>query len=302
MGRRHTFRISAGVIPAENAGDESAVPNFWKPRFLAWLVLCACVLVPAQTRAGTIVYSTDFESLSVGSKLLGQDGWSTAIPAFLNPDAAKITDDAARTGSQSLKVLGSDLASSGGITSPYEAVGSYRRPVSFNAAANGYPKVRLSADVRLDGGQFASGDFASASLAARSGIASVGEIALSSDGRVYGYDGIAGGPLFTSGPVSLSDWHNLALEVDFLNNVTRFFLNGGLLGTFNYAASNTSDVLLRGALVAYARPDSGDFRRSDATYRYDNFTISAVPEPGSFLILSGIAAAVAAVRLRRNSR
>ncbi len=241
--------------------------------------------------------------MAVGSGLLGQDGWSLAIPPFLNPGAAMIANDAAHTGSQSLKVLGADLASSGGITSPYESVGSYRKPVSYDAAANGYPIVRLSADVRLDGGQFASGDFAAASLAARSDIASVGEIELSSDGRVYAYDGISGGPLFTSAAVSLSDWHNLAMEVDFLNNVTRFFVNGGLLGQFSYNIGNTSDVLLRGALVAYARPDSDvdGFRRSDFTYRYDNFMITAtpVPEPGSIGIFIGLAATIAVRRVCR---
>ncbi|MBL8814917.1 MAG: hypothetical protein JNL58_02720 [Planctomyces sp.] len=242
--------------------------------------------------------------MDVGSGLLGQDGWSNAIPPFLNPGAAKIVNDEASTGSRSLSVLGSHLVSSGGITTPYDAVGSYRRPVSFNAAANGYPIVRLSADVRLDGSRFTSGDFAAASLAARSDIAAVGEIELSSDGRVYAYDGISGGPLFTSDTVDMSKWHNLAMEVDFQNNITRFFVNGGLLGQFSYNSSNTSDVLLRGALVAYARPDNADFQRSDFTYRYDNFTISAspVPEPGSISIFLGLAATVAVKRIRRRPK
>src|SRR5947208_16343431 len=43
------------------------------------------------------LYSTSFEqpTFQDGDQLLGLDGWSLAIPDFLNPDAATITGDAA---------------------------------------------------------------------------------------------------------------------------------------------------------------------------------------------------------------
>jgi hypothetical protein len=55
-----------------------------------------------------------------GFPLLGFDGWSTAIPPFLNPDAAMITDTDSATGRQSVEVWGGDLVGSEGITAPYD--------------------------------------------------------------------------------------------------------------------------------------------------------------------------------------
>ncbi len=267
----------------------------------ATLSLCILASMFAKVDAG-LIYYTGFETQANGSVLLGQDGWSPAIPPFLNPNAATITNTVARSGSQSLQVRGVDLVSSGGITAPYEAVGSYRRPVTYDAAANGYPIVRLSTDVRLDGGQFINGDFAAASLAARTAIEAVGEIELSSDGVVYAYDGLGGGPaLFTSGPLDLQQWHNLAIEVDFLNDRYSFFVNGTFLGQNAFRPTNTSDVLLRGSLVTYARPDSGAFIGDNFNYRFDNFTVSAVPEPSSILLVCVGGLAIAGRWYRRKT-
>ena len=237
-----------------------------------------------------------------GSGVLGTDGWSLAIPGFLNPGAATVTNAVFQSGLQSMEVLGSNLASSGGVTSPYEAVGSYRRPIGFDAAVNGYPRVRVEADVRLDGPSVGTGDLAAASVAARSELASVGEIELSSDGVVYAFDGTGGPILFTSTALDLSQWHRLAIEVDFLNNQSSFFVNGTFLGQFTYAASNTSDVLLRGAVVAYARPNDAQlgFDRSDFAYRFDNFSVSAVPEPTSLAIFGTGVTLLAFSRRARN--
>jgi hypothetical protein len=66
------------------------------------------------------LYSTSFEQpvFPPGAQLLGLDGWSTAIPPFLNPAAAKITGAAASNRKQSVEVLGGDLIGSGGMTAP----------------------------------------------------------------------------------------------------------------------------------------------------------------------------------------
>lgn len=275
-----------------------------KCRILAVVLWTAACAGTTSASAATI-YSTGFENppFAAGGGVLGTDGWSLAIPPFLNPSAATVTNSVAQAGAQSMEVRGSNLVGSGGTTAPYDAVGSYRRPIGFNAAANGYPRLVVEADVRLDGPAVATGDLAAASVAARSGILSVGELELSSDGVAYAYTGNGGSPaLFTSSALDLSQWHHLALEIDFLHNETSFFVNGNFLGKFTHDPLNTSDVLVRGALVTYARPDDAlaGFDRDDFVYRFDNFSVSstAVPEPASLTIFGASATLLALVRRR----
>ncbi len=47
----------------------------------------------------------------------------------------------------------------------------------------------------------------------------------------------------------------------------------------------TSDVLLRGSVVTYAYPDGASEHRGDYTYRFDNFSTRAIPEPATVLLL-----------------
>ena len=208
---------------------------------------------------------------------------------------------------QSLQVLGSDLVSSDDpgtpaydpITDPYDAVGSYRRPVDFDAAAAGYPIVRLQTDVRLDGPVGSTPSFVSESLAARSGDGGVGEIELGSDGNAYAYTGNFGSPVLFSTPISLGEWHTFTIDVDFLNDQYAFRVDGALLGQHAFDAGFTSDVLLRGSVVTYAYPDGASELRSDYTYRFDNFSISAVPEPPTMLLVASCALGFGAVRWPR---
>lgn len=265
---------------------------------LATLALLAFGFTDAGPASAGPIYATGFENppFAPGSQLLGQDGWTTAIPAFLNPAAAIVTNTIALRGTQSLEVSGTDLFSSGGITAPYEAVGSYRRPVNFDVAAAGFPTIQLRADVRLNGPLVGPGDLFAASLAARSGDGGVGELALSSDGRVYGYTGNFGSPILLGVAVDLGAWHQLGIDVDFRDDSYTFLLDGVPLGRFPFEPGFTSDVLLRGALVTYAYPDDGaaGYQRSDFTARFDNFSINTViPEPGTALLL-GVGAIAAA--------
>ena len=59
-----------------------------------------------------------------GVPLLGLDGWSPAIPPFLNPAAAIVTKASSSNGRQSVEVRGSNLISFGGIT----AIGMFQTP------------------------------------------------------------------------------------------------------------------------------------------------------------------------------
>jgi hypothetical protein len=276
-------------------------PNLKRIVFTSCVVLAA-VGGGATARAAT-VYATGFENppFASGSQLLGQDGWSTAIPPFLNPSGAVIATAAPASGQQHVQVSGAALQAAAEVA-PYTAIGSYRRPVDYDTAATGLRVVRVQADVRLDGPATTVGtDAAAASLAARSGSGPVGEIEISSDGRVNAFAAnVAPGaaPTF-SAPVTLGAYHTLLIEVDFAADTYRFFVDGAALGTpLAFEPGFTSDVLSRGALVTYTRLAADG--RDDYTYRFDNFSVSAVPEPGGLAALA--AAGVGLVARRRGRR
>jgi hypothetical protein len=229
-----------------------------------------------------IVYTTGFESptFAPGSALLGQDGWSTAIPPFLNPNAAVITNSRASTGSQSLEILGSNLASAAEV-SPYAAIGSYRRPLNYDASGK---IVQFRTDVFLQGG-VTDNAFFSGSLAIRAGGATVAEIEIFSNGTV----GIFGNALPNSSPLevkaaSLGSWQNLGVDVDFVNRNSTFYLNGEEFSTVvPFSSSSVGNVLDRGAFVVYALPDGPNTERANYSVYFDNFSATAVPEPSTAL-------------------
>jgi len=139
--------------------------------------------------------------------------------------------------------------------------------------------------VRIDGPQTVTGvNFFSAGLAAigvdADGNASgVGELALSSDGHVYGYSSQDLVPTFlTSAPVTLGEWHSLAVDVDFAARTYSFLLDGESLGTFAFDLSATSNVLRRGSLIAYAAPDTAANQKAHYAAHYDKFSIKVVSE------------------------
>lgn len=283
-------------------------------RIVAGLTALSALLYAGAAQAGTLVYGTGFEppAFAVGSQLLGQDGWSTAIPPFLNPSAAQITDSLAASGLQAVRVRGADMASSPldpdsglPLTDPFDAVGSYRHPVSFDTAAAGLPVVRLRTDLRVDGPGAGPAKFFSASLAARSGDAGYAELEIASNGLIYAYTS-QDGTLATSAPVTLNAWHTLGIDVDYAKDQFTFLLDDVSLGVFPFDPAYTSDVLGRGALVTYALPDasSANFARADYSATFDNFSITAVPEPSSQLLalVAGAMALLTAQRSRYASR
>jgi hypothetical protein len=186
--------------------------------------------------SGTI-YATGFENppFTAGSQLVGQDGWGPPVPPF-SPSAAVISNDLYFAGLQSVRVAGTDLVHQDFINSLtngyYDAIGSYRKPVTCDPAA-GFPIVRVKANVRIDGpntppggdanacvpGKFVPcNNFFSASITARAGstantTAGIGELAISSDGKAYGYSGDDNVTTFlASRPVKLGEWHTLSVK------------------------------------------------------------------------------------------
>src|SRR5438093_8058575 len=214
-----------------------------------FVVMCIAVMAVALARpaAGQNVYATGFEraAFTAGLPLVGQDGWAPG-PPFLSPNAAVISTALPRQGRQTVRVAGADLEHQdlvGEITGGYyDAIGSYRHAVNYDTG--GTRVVRVSAHVRVDGAATDAGiNFFSASIAARATLtdgntAGIGELAISSDGHVYGYSGNDKVPTFqSSAAVTLGEWHDLAVEVDFGARTYSFFADGQSLGTFAFVAN-----------------------------------------------------------------
>ena len=262
------------------------------------LLLAAALSASLHSASAQTLYSTGFENppFANGSTLLGQDGWSTAIPPFLNPNAAVITNSVAQSGLQSVRVRGVDLVGAPEV-SPYGAVGSYRRPLGYDAGA-GPSSVQLQASVRLDGPTLGTGDFFAANIVARTGDGFAGELSLSSDGFIYGYVGTGDDiPLFTT-PVTLNAWHTLGILVDFAANTYTFSVDGTSSSAIAFDPAFVSDVLVRESLVVYARPDAGGNVRSAFTAYYDNVSATAVPEPATASLLTFGCASLLSFRRR----
>lgn len=268
------------------------------------LILATIVTAAAPSASPSTIYSTGFESpiFTVGNALVGQDGW-TGVP-FLSPGAAMVGNSVVRSGLQALQVRGADMGNAPEVD-PLAAVGSFRKPLNYDTAAAGTPYVTIGADVRLDG-PVPGGlpDFFAANMAARIGDGFAGELSISSDGYVYGYDGTGdpSHPLLFSAPISLNAWHTLAILVDFSANSFAFSIDGIPTSSFPFADGAVSDVLVRESLITYAYPDQGANHRGDFTAYYDNVFAAAVPEPGCLGMISlGALAWVGCLRRRHSA-
>jgi hypothetical protein len=187
-------------------------------------------------------------------------------------------------------VLGDDLVHQDFINSItggyYDAIGSYRKTVDYDTG--GTQTVRISAHVRVNGKRTDTGNnFFSASIVARgakvasttpSGTVGIGELTISSDGHVYGYSGDDDVPVFLAkAPVSLGEWHNLAVDVNFTNSTFAFFVDDDCLGSFPFP-SLPGNFLRRGSLIAYAAPDTTELKKANYSAFYDQFRIKVVDE------------------------
>lgn len=237
--------------------------------------------------SGQVIYRTEFEPKTYldNTALVGQDGW-IAPPPF-SPAAAVITSDKPKQGKQTLRIFGEDLEHQDFINEAtggyYDALGSYRRPVNFDTGNS--DTIRISAHVRVDGPQTATGNnFFSAGISGRAeslfegepSHASVGEMFISSDGHAYAVSGNENVPTLLAGvPVTLGEWHNLAVVADFATHTSAFYVDDVLLTTVAWDPSEEyTGVLLRGALHAYTAPDTATNKKADYASSYDKFSIN----------------------------
>lgn len=250
------------------------------------LFVASSIVGALHPAAAQDVYSTSFQrpTFVAGLPLAGQDGWVSPVPV-LSPNAAVIT--AAKKCGQSVRVDGANLESQPvDINAPtngyYDAIGAYRCPLDHDTG--GTQTVRLSVDVRLDGRATPKKNFFSASLIAvayndSGGSEGVGEIAISSDGHVYGSSGQDLVPVFlTRTKIARGTWHNLAIEVDFAERTYSFFVDDEYLGTFDFEPFVPSGVLRRATLITYAAPDTAKDKKADHASNFDNLSIEVVSD------------------------
>jgi hypothetical protein len=178
-----------------------------------------------------------------------------------------------------VEVWGGDLKQSIQFTDPYDAVGSYRRPIGEEIVAR-QSRVHYDADLMLETVQPATpGEFFSMTISARSGNSeTLGEVGLSSQGIVVGFpfDVIPGSDPAVSAPISFNQWYRISMLLDYVNRTTSYFIDGRLVGTV--PAPSASNTLLRVAIVVYARPDGGvaggeGSLRANYTARFDNLRV-----------------------------
>ncbi len=245
--------------------------------------LLFAALAAPQRSSAQIIFATNFDTplYISGLPLVGQDGWTA--PGFLSPFAAVISTDKPRQGRQTVRVWGGDLEHQDFINEVtagyYDAIGSFRcPPVDYDTG--GTRVVRVSAHVRVDGPQTASGNnFFSASIVAvgydgNGDSSGIGELTISSDGHVYGASNNDLVPTFLfSAPVTLGEWHELAIVDDFGARTYSFYVDGQWLGTFPFDPSTTSNLLRRATMLAYAAPDTATLKKANYNAHYDHFSI-----------------------------
>lgn len=274
------------------------------------LLTALALLVAGNAAYAADIYKTGFENppfvldpLVVlnpdGSPTGKQDGW-TGIPP-LSPGAAKISSVKPRQGKQSVLIRGEDLKSQpnpiNAVTAGYyDAIGNYRKTVDFDT--QGTKTVRISVHARVNGKRTANGDnFFSASTGGRgadvlstipSGTIGIGELAISSDGHVYGYSGNEDVPgcevvpcnppatFLASRPVSLNEWHRLTVEINFKKRTYAFSVDDACMGSFPFVDTFTGNYLRRGFMNVYTAPDTLSLKKANYSASFDQFKISEV--------------------------
>ena len=78
-----------------------------------------------------------------------------------------------------------------------------------------------------------------------------------------------------SAPITLEEYHKLAIDVDFRQRTYTLFVDGNVLGSpFPFPADVTSNVLVRGSLIVYAAPDTAMLNKRNYVAYYNNFSIT----------------------------
>ncbi|HOY59730.1 MAG TPA: hypothetical protein PK640_16550 [Verrucomicrobiota bacterium] len=252
-----------------------------------WL---AGVLLASPSVWGEVVlYETGFEApgFIAGERLAGQQDWTAYMDE--NIQAATVTTEAARGGTQSAKVDGAAM-------NPYRERdyydGFYYRAVPFDPISSGLPIIEFSVDalyVPNGGGIDAR---AQVELYDSNG-ASIGAFSVEAGGTVLGWGGDG---MLLDTTCDIREWNTFGSLINYADRTIDFRLNGVSFGTAPLDPTVLDFYEADLTLVHNLEP-------SDQVVYYDNYRLSAraVPEP-SCLALGLLGFGLLALKRGRVSR
>jgi hypothetical protein len=217
------------------------------------LGLAAALLAGSGAARAGILYQTGFEAPTYTTgELLGQDGWSTAVPG-----TAQVQTTTVLSGTQALEV---DLTSA---TFP-------AHPLNYDSSADPGAVVRLQVSLMLQG-----------TLADQvEGIAVYGDEGFIAQLYVAGSSFTLGGASSHSGdtPAAAGVWYSLEMDLDFQNQTATAYVDGQLLATVDMATPTTSLEFFE--FGGFGRPSASE------TAFYDDFSATVAPEPSSLALIA----------------
>lgn len=238
-------------------------------------ILAAFFTLATHAARGDVLYSTGFEStpFQAGQSINGRGGFLVS-PG--DPSAMVITTSNAFDGSQALQVGGSLLGSTG------YAQGAATINPNYDAIANANPVITLEVHARLDGPSTDTNngtldDLVSVNLDALLFDNSYFSTFISSDGQAYGY---VNQSYVFSGPAALGQYHDLKLVLDFNRRASSFIVDGNVLGTEPFDSTVGSTILVNADMSMNSLIYSYQY-----TGTFDDFSITATPEPGAGVVL-----------------
>jgi hypothetical protein len=264
------------------------------------LILTLLLFVPlvAQSATRTVLYETGFEAPDFNSQLPadGQAGWRVSG----GPEALSIATNHAHAGQQALRIEGALLEQTG----PNSSEAYYSTTVVANqTATNAAPIVELTASVRLDGPQtgtnglpendLMSANFLAVGLTSDGRFENLGQLLLSSAGRIFTTGSRPEDRYRYSAPLSFGTYHQLTLRVDFIARTINYMVDGTPLGAAPFASSIQSERIGTGALVMVGplTPFSTPYDYDPANYTayFDDYRLESVPAAGPSLLVEASA-------------
>jgi hypothetical protein len=253
-------------------------------------LLLAMFLPCHRNVSAATIYATGFEDppFHAGQPLIGQDGWQGLGPSSPGGRAI-ISTEKPSEGLQAFRILGGDLDplffdSLGGV---YNRTG-----FDYDVAAEGYPRIHVDADIRLDGPQTAD-EYFSVFFGALTPTA-VSGVTIASNGLASSLD-VA--PI----PIGLGQYNHYQIDLALGNeNIFTMRVNGELLGSHESLPTSFFEGIQFGCSAP--SPSSDSLNRDVAAYTVyiDNVSITTtVPEPrGIWMEIAGIVGIVVVGRFR----
>lgn len=230
----------------------------------------ALAIVPSSASAEVVLFQTSYEApeYNLGA-LSGQNGWIDY--EFADFGNQVVNSGPARSGSQSLRL--GKLAGQG-------AYGTTQRSGPFSTSL---PQVVVEHSIYLEGTDGwnllpGAGDYTQGSPIA---VYGPGDVFMS---QIVIFQGLNVQFAGVDVPISTDTWLDLKLVLDFPTQMATGYLNGNFIGAEPFANPATQIALLEVyGLLGFGIPGPSP------SFYFDDLRVTAVPEPGSALLLAGSA-------------